>query len=428
MGLTRSQGPAKSPQRPASQQGGLTKSQQGGLTKLQAARYTLARSHPYLSAALWAVRVIEVPGMLEATGVRIGVDEYWRLYYDPDVVEGWSTQEMAGVLYHEICHLLRDHAGRARDQNVTGDAKETWNIAADMEINDDLDYVLPSRKVMPADCGFPSGLLAEQYYRMLLDKKTTGATSANINSASANIDPTGVGSGRCGSCAHGVPEDWENSEEEGMSPAHASLLRRKVANDIKAIGSAPGDWKRWADEVLDPKVDWRTLLAACIRRAIAIRAGVSDYSYCRPSRRQHVFPDVVLPSMVQQEVEVAVVIDTSGSMGDDDLGQAMAETRSILRTCGASGATVLCADADVSSAQRVFDPDKIKLIGGGGTDMRVGIAKALELHPRPDVIIVLTDGYTPWPERRPAADVIVCLVGKYHASSGPEWARVVHAR
>jgi Mg-chelatase subunit ChlD len=66
----------------------------------------------------------------------------------------------------------------------------------------------------------------------------------------------------------------------------------------------------------------------------------------------------------------------------------------------------------------------VKLLGGGGTDMGAGLAAAVELAPRPDLIIVLTDGRTPWPARAPdRAKVVVGLLDP--AGSVPGWARSV---
>ena len=69
----------------------------------------------------------------------------------------------------------------------------------------------------------------------------------------------------------------------------------------------------------------------------------------------------------------------------------------------------------------------IRLTGGGGTDMRVGIDAAAGLRPEPNVIIVLTDGDTPWPERPPPRSRLVCAVISPDPPRGtPEWAVTVH--
>ena len=80
----------------------------------------------------------------------------------------------------------------------------------------------------------------------------------------------------------------------------------------------------------------------------------------------------------------------------------------------------------------------ISLVGGGGTDLRTGFAKVLRTQPRPDVIVVLTDGQTPWPDTRPPCRTVVGLFPRQPAArswdesnpdsvpdSPPEWARVV---
>jgi len=84
---------------------------------------------------------------------------------------------------------------------------------------------------------------------------------------------------------------------------------------------------------------------------------------------------------------------------------------------------VLATDTTVHTCKRVFDTSQVRLVGGGGTAMGVGIAHALKLRPRPQVVVVLTDGYTLWPETPPAARVIVGLIGD--GPEGPPWARTI---
>lgn len=53
------------------------------------------------------------------------------------------------------------------------------------------------------------------------------------------------------------------------------------------------------------------------------------------------------------------------------------------------------------------------LAGGGGTDLRAGIAAASALRPRPDLIVVFTDGHTPWPAQSPPGSAVVAaLLGR----------------
>jgi predicted metal-dependent peptidase len=85
-----------------------------------------------------------------------------------------------------------------------------------------------------------------------------------------------------------------------------------------------------------------------------------------------------------------------------------------------SSVEVLAVDADVQGSSRVTRAARARLAGGGGTDMRVGVTAALSRRPRPDVIVVLTDGWTPWPDSPPAGVVVIAgLLGRSVAELPP---------
>ena len=215
-----------------------------------------------------------------------------------------------------------------------------------------------------------------------------------------------------------------------MSSQAGTTAREQLARDVIAHGKQPGTVSagllRWAEEVLSPKVNWRAVLAAELRRAIAEVSGAVDYSYRRPSRRSAVAGPVVLPALRRPVPEVAVVCDTSGSMTEDLLAMVLAEVEGLLRALGlARQVRVLACDTAVAPVQRVSSARQVELIGGGGTDMGAGIGAAAALRPRPAVAVVLTDGYTPWPAAAPKGmRVVVGLLGET-APDGPPWARAV---
>jgi len=128
--------------------------------------------------------------------------------------------------------------------------------------------------------------------------------------------------------------------------------------------------------------------------------------------------------MHRPEPNVAVVVDTSLSVGDKQLAISLAEIEGILRAAGQrKGVRVLAVDAAVQTCKRIFSARQVEPVGGGGTDMRVGLERAITLHPKPEVIIVITDGYTPWPENKPkGVEVVVLLHGDGNA---PLWAKEV---
>ncbi|MGP8001464.1 MAG: DUF2201 family putative metallopeptidase [Streptosporangiaceae bacterium] len=377
---------------------------------LAAGRLWAASHFPYLASGLFGAQVLAVPGI-----GTVAVDESWRLHADPELTAGWTAAELGSVLVHHVSHLLRAHGERAVAAGVIDADAQAWVCAADAEINDDLvdaGLQLPRRPVLPADLGAPPGQLTEQYFR----------PGHQHEHAGWELD--------CGSGADGRGRSWDQSGGPALSPWQAQLLCRQVAQDCvrhaREPGTVPAGLLRWAERVLQPAVDWRRVLAAELRRAVADTAGAVDYSYRRPSRRASVAGQVVLPALRRPVPEVAVVCDTSGSMTEDLLAAALAEVEGLLNSLGmARQLRVLACDTAVGPARRVSSARQVELVGGGGTDMGAGIAAAAALRPRPAVTVVLTDGYTPWPAQPPRGiRVLVALLGD-GAPDGPGWARAV---
>jgi predicted metal-dependent peptidase len=205
------------------------------------------------------------------------------------------------------------------------------------------------------------------------------------------------------------------------------LLRKTTAEAIaSAAKGAPGTlsaaWKLWAEQYLsDPKVAWEDELMSLVQSAVTMSRGAFDYSYNRPSRRGSPF-GVIQPVLVRPDIDAAVVVDTSGSMCHRrGLPRALAEIEGILRAIGQRRVPIFCCDAAVcGDVQRVSDALDIELLGGGGTNMGVGIAAAEAAGHA--VIIVATDGETPWPDAPPAGELVVVLV-----NASQHWVKSVPA-
>ena len=60
--------------------------------------------------------------------------------------------------------------------------------------------------------------------------------------------------------------------------------------------------------------------------------------------------------------------------------------------------------------------------------MTVGIEACKKLKPRPDICVVLTDGYTPWPDTAPPFKVVACILGECNAEiyKSPEWIKRIN--
>lgn len=407
--------------------------------QLAAARLWAANRFPYLASALFATGVIEREGL---GGDGVAVDAEWRLYIEPAVAARFSVAELGALLVHHTGHLIRDHAGRAETFGVGESTAERWSTAADAELNDDLadvGIVVPGKAILPEHLGFEHGRLAEEYFARRRAQPPTEPDEDDPDGDAG--EPTSDH----GSGAHGHHRPWEDpsgdesagDQPPGLTKHERDLLRAQTAQQmLDAVrtgqGNVPGSWQRWAEELLAPTVDWRHALAAEVGRGVQHVAGAVDYSYRRPSRRASTSPTIVLPALEKPVPEVAVVCDTSGSMGDRQLARVLGEVEGILGGIGlrSRGVRVLAVDASVQTVRRVSSARQVELIGGGGTDMSRGIEAAVALRPRPSVLVVLTDGLTPWPERAPrGVRVVVGMLtdapGASRLPPTPGWARVV---
>jgi predicted metal-dependent peptidase len=404
------------PERGATQAGGPALD----TAKVYAARLRATEACPYLASALFALHVVasrRVPTM--------AVDRFWRCYVSPAFVAATPVAQLAAVWVHEVSHLLRDHHGRsdrfAAQEGLSGRGERLrMNIAADFEINDDLagdGLTLPAGAVHPNDLRLPTGGLLEEYLRQF----RLGARTQEM----VWLD--------CGSGADGLDRPWDLGPggARALSPQEQDAVRFRVAQAIAGRGDAPRGWRRWADEAFHPPQPWRDLLGAAVRAAATSAGTGDDYTYARPARRAAALPQVVLPSLRRTPPRVLVIVDTSSSVSDADLGSALLEVAAIGRAVGGRRdlVRVLSCDAAAGVAVPLGRAAGIALVGGGGTDLREGFARARRAAPPPDVIVVLTDGHTPWPAHRPPGRTVVGLFARSDPAHRPEpppgWARVV---
>jgi predicted metal-dependent peptidase len=402
-----------------------------------ASRVWAARQAPYLATALLALDPV-IPGPDDAAGRDLSaypVDRDWHVYLDPAVLERTDVPTLGFWLVHQVSHLLRRHADRypipaEEEQSPPGGARtpqqQRWNIAADAEINDDLlagELMLPGPALTPADIHCQTGWLAEQYWDAL--GHDAARPSRDTRGGTGNVSR----SRDCGSGCDGRARPWDCGRP-GLNALGQKLVAREVAQRIREHrrqrGDVPAGWQRWANDLLEPTVSWQHVLSSAVRRGIADVAGRVDFAYRRPSRRASAAPDVVLPSLRQPLPHVAMVLDTSGSMSDQMLGQALAEVSGVLRGLGVGRRRlrVVCCDASAYEAQRVLNAHEVRLLGGGDTDMGAGLEAASALRPHPDLVIILTDGHTPWPPAAPrGVRVIVGLMDP--VGTVPDWATAI---
>lgn len=373
------------------------------------------RDQPYLTRALYTLHAVpstRVP--------RMGAGESWRLYVNPDWLACATVPEAGRELVHILWHLLNDHASRARATGVTTASAARWHVYCDRCIADLTEPAKLRPDTMPRS-PFPPGRTPspEEQFTQTPPHRECDADLPLPDYCDAND---------CGSCVDGIPRTYEQdagTDLPAVTRVEAELIRRETARGAAAAGTGNTALIRWAEGITAPVVPWPQVLSSAVRRAVATASGAGDYSYRRPSRRSASAPDVVLPSRYRPVPEVAVVVDTSASMNAAMLGRAVAELDAIMRSAGlgAHGLTAIAVDT-AAYARRVRRATDIDLVGGGGTNMALGIAAAAVLQPRPELTVVLTDGYTPWPaDPVPGMSVIAALIGddRHFLPETPAW-------
>ncbi len=218
-----------------------------------------------------------------------------------------------------------------------------------------------------------------------------------------------VGSGQCGSGAGGRNRSYEvDGNESGETPEWSKtdreFLKREVAkrvreqaqkNSSKGIGNIPGGLLEWAEVVLAPaKVRWQDVFRSKIHTAVKYRRGFKTINRRRVARRQPI-PDLIIPAWNDTQLTAAAALDDSGSNLSNIPG-ALSEVFNMLRVAGLRELDFFTVDMVGGEVQKLRRAtDKVKLEGGGGTDMRVAFQKLHELGR--DVGIIFTDSATPWP-------------------------------
>ena len=339
--------------------------------KLTRARTRLLLSQPFFGAL--ALRMQPVPADHLDT---MGTDGK-TLFYNPDFVESLSMDELVGVLAHEVMHPACQHHTRRGGRDP-----KRWNIAADYAINPiilDNGFTLPEGALVDAAY---SGLSAEAIYARLPEPQESGNGGTG---QSACPDP-----GRCGGIMDAT--DSAGHSSPAASAAAESECRQALAQAAtiaKNTGKLPGTLARLVDEILNPKVDWREVLRRFIENTTR-----QEYRWTPPNRR-FVHQGLYLPSCRSEGMPpMAVAIDTSASVTQEEMNQFAAELNAILVDCMPEEVHVLYCDSTLQRVD-VLSPHDLPLsleaMAGGGTDFRPPFEWLEDADISPACIVYLTD-------------------------------------
>jgi predicted metal-dependent peptidase len=296
-----------------------------------------------------------------------------------------NADERLFVLSHEVLHVIFRHCPRLKnymDRGFGPDLKpfnpKKWNRATDYIIN----HTLYADNIgeMPDMClyspKYTSEMLADDVYVLLDDDEDD---DSNADSFDTHV-PAG-------------------EADSATADANVKRALAGAAQAAKSMGKLPAQMKRLVDELLEPQITWGEKL----RMQITMKAGRDMATWNRPNRRRLASPPhLYLPGSTGiQAGRICMYIDTSGSVSNEELQAFLTEVAGLYQDTNPEELWLGSCDAEAYDPIEIQYSDEIleyEPEGGGGTHMPAIYTTLEKVGLVPEVLVILTDGYTGWDE------------------------------
>lgn len=219
---------------------------------------------------------------------------------------------------------------------------------------------------------------------------------------------------------------WENRILEANSVAKTVAEIMENALGTKRCGSIPGGMERLIKELTTPRLDWREILNDFVQEEI------TDYSFNPPDRRFQDSP-FLLPDYNEKDVtpiNILFMIDTSGSMSEKQVMECYSEVYGAIQQFGGKLKGWLGFFAAEVVEPKPFESEEdfkvIKAEGGGGTSFQCildYVRDEWKEEDPPESIIILTDGYAPYPKEEDANGIPVLWIINNEMVT-PPWGKI----
>jgi predicted metal-dependent peptidase len=383
-------------------------------TKLSAARTRLILDRPFLGALVLRLPMKAVkPERCKTIGTDVRA-----LYYNPEYIGNLSLEQTQFVLAHEALHCALSHFARRQHR-----VRQRWDIACDLAINPLLikDGLKPPPGVL-LKSGF-EGMMAEEIYPYIDDdmqeqthdehfyskeNKPAGSSGSQPKDADENRSGAAAGEGSESRDSGDAPRPLSETEQAQLAVQWRQRLAGAAQQAMQA-GKLGATMARLVEHLLQPQLPWRMLLA---RYMTAVAR--DDYSYQRPSRREG---DAILPSLKSTQVDVVVVLDTSGSINDTEMQEFVSEIDAIKGQMRARLTLHACDARLCEYGPWVFEPWEAfslpdKLYGRGGTRFTPVFDWLQQQGCKPDLLVYFTDAEGEFPATEPDFPVLWLIKGR----------------
>lgn len=309
--------------------------------------------------------------------------------YGREFVESLNDPELKFLMLHECYHKMYRHL--TTWEYLHKDNPKLANMAMDYVINVKLFDTDSNRHgwIKMPECG-------------LLDEQYRGMDVAQVYKKLKQDPPQGGGGGQGegdGGSGAGMDEhDWANAQE--MSEEDKNALAKEIDEAIRqgaiVAGKLGTGGDRLLGELLETKQDWRELL----RDFVTSTTAGKDFSSYRRVNRRFVSMDLLMPGSISETVgDIVIAVDTSGSIGEQELAHFMGEVTGICDQVKPSRVHVMYWDTEVARHEVYLQDELDNLVkstkpaGGGGTMVECVPEYIREKQLNVECVVVLTDGY-----------------------------------
>ena len=304
-----------------------------------------------------------------------------------------TQPEVNGLILHENLHIgLRHHLHGADMFKEDGDKA---NKAADYVVND---MIMEISKKYPDLVQLPrGGLYDPQYhnmsmrevYKLLKSKKGGGGGGGKPDKEGEKGSGSGGGEYEFDKHDFGKPMTQEEAKEMD------GKIDRAIREGALLAGRLGIDLPRSVTDLLNPVIDWKKELADFVTSSCK---GKDEYTW-RKFNRRVISNDIYLPTVENETIgEVVVAIDTSGSIGQEQLNAFASELVSICEAVSPDAVRILWWDTKVHGEQLFTDNydqigSMLKPLGGGGTRVSSVAEYINKKKINAECVLVFTDGY-----------------------------------
>jgi predicted metal-dependent peptidase len=281
------------------------------------------------------------------------------------------------------------------------------------------------------------GMDAHQVFLELVKKhgKNAGKKKIYVIGQGNEQGEEGEGEGDGEGLPDGLDEhDWEGAQ--AMSDQEKEEQAKEVESALRQgsilVGKMGGNVDRNISEMLVPKINWKDALREFVK---SVTQG-KDQTTWRRLHKRYIASDIIMPSSYDEKVGGIVIgIDTSGSIGTEELTQFLSEVKSICDEVSPEKIDVLYWDTHVASRETYQGSELANLVestkpaGGGGTEPAC-VPKYIHKHDiKGECLLMLTDGYIP--EQNPSnwqigMPVLWCVKGNQNFRNEGVIGKVVH--